>query len=230
MAWAVQMEYGAPRRPDFKWDDRPETLALFGFSHGRVVDDLSMLPTRATQKDKKKLCDVFPMPGLNAVSAKFKSIVEEFEPDTHQFFPISLNAKDGTPYEEEYFIFNACQRFDAILPDQSKSLHWSEKKAGEWKGMPFLNGTASDLVLSRPAIGDHHLWVSRLILGGHVFFSDPLKARMEKEKVRYVLYDKAEEVDRDLDLIQQIRPTKDWLVGNQRHWVEQNFPEWLHAE
>lgn len=84
-------------------------------------------------------------------------------------------------------------------------------------------------MLSRPAIGDRHLRVSRLILGGQVFFSDALKARMEKEKVRYVLYEKAEEVDRDLDLSQQIRPTRDWLIGNRRGWVEQNFPEWLHA-
>jgi hypothetical protein len=35
----------------------------------------------------KKVPDVFPMPGCNAVNQRFKDLVEEFEPGVHQFFP-----------------------------------------------------------------------------------------------------------------------------------------------
>ena len=230
MAFVAHIEYGALRRPNFEWDDEPKPMAMWMLGTGVPLEDLSLVPRRATQTDKKKLCDVFPMPGLNAVSERFKTIVEEYEPGVHQFIPISLKAKDGTPYDEPYYIFNACQTIACVLADVSPRQSWVVKKAGRRKGMPFVNGPDSDLVLSKPAIDGHHVWTGELIKGGTVFFSDVLEARMEKEKIRYLYYRKAEEIDRPFDAVAQIRPTIDWLLENDPDWVAQKHPEWLELQ
>jgi len=228
MAFSVDLDFNV-RCPQFKWDDKAKDTPMWGLNggQGRPWTDGSRLPTSATQIDKKKLYDVFPMPGLNAVSAKFKAIIEAFDPGVHQFFPITLKAKDGTPYPEEYFIFRACRTLNAVLADESPDLQWSKKQGRGFEGMPFVGGSGEKTVVSKAAIGDCPVWSSDLVWQGRLFFSNSLKKEMDKQKVRYVDYRVAEEVDRPFVLEEQIRPTIDWLLANKPDWVRERHPEWL---
>jgi hypothetical protein len=134
MVWFVQLPYSFPV-PKFNWDDEPVPMATFGFSAGKRWTEEEVrtyIPTSATQKDTKKMCDIFSMPNINAVSERFKAIVEEFEPGVHQFIPIQLKRKDGTPYEEQYYVFNACKMISAILAEESElpTTGWGRQGGG----------------------------------------------------------------------------------------------------
>ena len=147
MAHVVKIGF-SDRMPAFEWDEEPEPMASFGFSFGRRIDDLSIFPKSATQKDTKKICDVFSMPALNCVNGRFRDLVEEFEPGVHQFIPISLKRKDGTPIEGEYFIFNCCQLLGAVLVNETKCGEWRKVVAGPDEDVIVVNdgGGGTDLL------------------------------------------------------------------------------------
>ena len=210
MAHVVKIGF-SDRMPAFEWDEEPEPMASFGFSFGRRIDDLSIFPKSATQKDTKKICDVFSMPALNCVNARFRDLVEEFEPGVHQFIPISLKRKDGTPIEGEYFIFNCCQLLGAVLVNETKCGEWRKVVAGPNEGQPYYDIPPHDLVLSRPAIGGKHIWVSAVANPGNPFFSDELVERMEQEKIRYVtINSKNEEIEKPWIPEDNIAPRIAW--------------------
>jgi hypothetical protein len=55
--------------------------------------------------------------GGATVSQRFKDAVEAIEPGVHQFFPVELLHKDGTPYGEPLYYWNITSAIDAIRPD-----------------------------------------------------------------------------------------------------------------
>ena len=109
-----------PNEPAFKRDDGRGFLIGCRFS-GTILPNLT-----ARQKDTKKLCDAFHIIGMICVSLKVRDIIESLEPNAHQFFPIALEAKDGTLHPVEYYIFNPCAVIDAYL-DVADAPHWSER-------------------------------------------------------------------------------------------------------
>ncbi len=54
--------------------------------------------------------------GGATVSDSFKTIVEAIEPDVHQFEPVEILRKDGTPFEGQYWYFVIATAIDAINP------------------------------------------------------------------------------------------------------------------
>ncbi len=55
--------------------------------------------------------------GGGAVSQRFRDAVEAIEPGVHQFFPVELLHRDGTPYGEPLYYWNITTAIDAIRPD-----------------------------------------------------------------------------------------------------------------
>lgn len=213
MAYSVSV--GISTRPaEFEWEDGPKKILYAGLGMGRPLDDVSGLPTTAIQTDKKNICDVFTIENIVVVSKKFRSIIEEFEPDVHQFFPIFLKENDGTSYDEEYFIFNICQSFCAILVDQSDVHPWSTVQYGPTTGMPYLTGSDDGLVLSRPKIAGRHVWKNWLVCMGLPFFSDELAERMNEEKIRYIDLRRNDEVDEPWNAEENIAPWLEWHRAN----------------
>ncbi|WP_298822633.1 DUF1629 domain-containing protein [uncultured Roseibium sp.] len=169
--------------PLFEFDDAPENILRFGLSLGLPIGP-GRLPTRAHETiGRKSLPDIFPMPGLNAVSRKFREIVEEFEPRVHQFFPLDLFYKNGQPVEDEYFIFNCTISLDSIIVDQS-DIYWL--KLDSPNEYPRLRiGWRDRLVLSRAAIASHHLWCGARIRHTGILVSDEFHARLKQSKFKY---------------------------------------------
>ena len=236
MVWTMDMEF-TPRAPHFEFDDAPTSMAMWGFSFGGGTrwDDPSRLPTSATQTDTKKLADVFSMPGLNAVSSRYKAIVEELEPGIHQFFPLALKARDGISYKEDYFIFKACQWRECVLL-AGEDVGWGEIRSDDEFGRPFPAQFRNRLRVSQPATEGLHLWTSKFV-SSKLFVSDALHRRLVKEKLRYLHFEAAEESDKMWVAENEIKPMLEWWDSHSKEhvlsmapdWIARHQPRWLHS-
>lgn len=120
MVYQVGLPYQAHTNAYFEWDSVPRHVEYFGLSTNRA---LTALPSEATRQHGKQTPDVFPMPGLNAVNARFRELVEKFEPGKHFFHPIVLKEKDGSKIEGEFYIFCARVSLDCVLTIRS-GIEW----------------------------------------------------------------------------------------------------------
>lgn len=131
------------------------------------------IPTKMMWSSKKhRPYDVFKQRGLILVSQEFKEIVERFEPDTHQFFPIEVVYKDGFHARQMYF-FNICARVDTMsrAHTTAKMLH----------GISW-DFTSGEFVFSKDQIGSRKVWIDKHVIHG-LFFSNDIKDEIEKEKL-----------------------------------------------
>jgi hypothetical protein len=226
-----------PGNPHFDFENEPKgPPLLWGFSSGIRFTETWRLPTSARQKDYKKLKPIFPLPGLNAVNETFRLIVEEFEPGVHQFFPIQLKRKGGTPYEDKYYIFNACQSFDCRIV-AGRAVTWGESAVSE--GRRYIINIGGPLQVSRPRIAGRHMWVNDLIHSGRMCASDALFAKLAESGFKSLYPIHYEEIDMVWKADEQIPEIMLWFdehqsselvrfrIQHRRDWVEENRPQWL---
>ncbi|CTQ72982.1 imm11 family protein [Roseibium alexandrii] len=232
MAYFLELvSYQRHAIPYFTWDDEEECRKFgskaFGFSSGFWVDPQAV-PKSAYQERDKRVPDVFPMPGCNAVNQRFKDLVEEFEPGVHQFFPIELRNKAGDPLADNYYVFNCMVSVDTVLVKES-GLQW---EIDEPSGQSFLDILTfkHDMVLSRPAIGGRHLWQGlylQPISSGGVFCSDAFQKELKKRKIRFLDQKHCAEVDDEWKPEDNIQPILDWEA---EHGLHEGHRSWKRAQ
>lgn len=138
-------------------------------NQGRPLD-AAFMPTRMrVNGPKRKLVDTLPTYGALLVDQRFKDAVEALEPGVHQFFPIALEWKDGTPTGSRYW-FNPCNRLDAI--DRERSTKPFRNKV--------MQSGPGEIVFNRSRIGGCHVWKDKFVSGNRPFLTDTLKARLDE--------------------------------------------------
>lgn len=241
MAWKIDFDY-VSAQPDFDFDPAPDGTTPWGFGWGwgrgsRVAE--AQVPQSARQKDNNRLVDVFPLPGFSCVNKRFRDVVESFEPNTHQFFPITLRSKKGVTYDEPYFLINVCQTFDSIMVGNSNT-EWRVRLAGGLEGMPYVSRPNPPRLISRPTIAGRHLWRNYWIYEGDIMVSDDLRDALLREKIiRLKLKEPRaqyyEEVDSYFTYQEQAPAMLDWMETNRpsvmfdQHldWIKTYTPHWL---
>jgi hypothetical protein len=232
MAYFLEIVRQSWSVPYFDWDEIGDEYTkfgsiAFGLSHGFWIDPRSV-PKSAYQERDKRVPDVFPMPGCNAVNQRFKDLVEEFEPGVHQFIPIALRNKAGEPLADNYYVFNCMVSVDTVLVKES-GVQW---EIDEPSGQPFtkIKSFKHDMVLSRPEIGDRHLWQGlylQPIGSGGVFCSDAFQKELMKRKIRFLDQKHCAEVDDEWKPEDNIQPILDWEAVNGLH---EGHRSWKRAQ
>ena len=189
---------------------------FFGWRGSEPVTDTSTIPTQARQLDKKKVADFFVEDQVVIVSQKFKDCVEAVEPDTHQFFPIELQNKDGVPYEAKYFVLHVTQHVPCF--DRFETDMFAANKSR--KGRPYFTASFAGAggVICMQAVGKRQMFSGDDLSGVALLVSDQLHAKFEKAKLFGDAFDGS--TVREID--------KDWILEEQRpEWVEwvKNHPE-----
>ena len=110
--------------------------------------------------------------GMMLVNARFKDIIERFEPGLHQFLPLTLLWKDDTVAQDMYF-FNICSRLDTVDRIATTAEFGSEIM---WRPE---TGT---IVFSPAQMGNHHIWIDKHIYYGW-FVSDQLHDALVGAKI-----------------------------------------------
>lgn len=129
---------------------------------------------------------------------RLKRIIEELEPDKHQFVPRDLRQPDKvTPWLEPYWYWHNNNYIDAIVPDigdgdpqRSKGIFWNSAKGYLCDKHGRLINPSSPTsqqwpVLSRSAVENVHAWKENGFAfrsgNGLRFHSDMLVARMREQ-------------------------------------------------
>jgi hypothetical protein len=145
------------------------------------------VPRRAFQVSPHKTTPDFVQisGGARAVCDEFRAMVEALEPGVHQFFPVELLRKDGSPVilGREWFLLNICNRVDAVVVERS-NIYWEEKPGGRRVMHPRRQPPG--LVLRRSAIAGRHLWRGLTHLRVNEFWSDALMREVQRAKLRKV--------------------------------------------
>jgi hypothetical protein len=149
------------------------------------------MPTKIKRIDPNRepvpLLDVERWPSEYLVNQTFKDILEDLEPDTHQFFPMEIFQNDEMI--AIYYLLNVCNRLDTYHPE----LTYPRNPRGFWKpvkGEPMSN------VFSTEAIGNHHAWIDKFAGSGGsgLFMSDTLVAHLQAAGLTGLSYFQHEEV------------------------------------
>lgn len=133
---------------------------------------------------KRPIPDIYDPYGL-LVSAKFKDVVERFEPNLHQFFPIELVWTDGR-HAADRFWFVPCARLDTV--DRTKTTF-------EFRNVWFLDGSKKELVFNRSQIGNHHVWIDKFIVMPTPAISEALTSALDAAGVTGAHYQHFPETD-----------------------------------
>ncbi|WP_432283704.1 hypothetical protein SLT36_17610 [Aminobacter sp. BA135] len=151
---------------------------------GRPIEATYLPTTIELSGPKRQIPDLYNAYAL-LVSAKVKHVIERFEPDAHQFFPIELVWEDGN-HAAERFWFVPCNRLDTV--DRAKTTF-------EFRNVWFLDGSKKELVFNRSQIGAHHVWIDKFIVMPTPAISEVLKASLEAAGVTGAHYQPFPETD-----------------------------------
>lgn len=134
---------------DLTQDDGAKIRSI-SVNMGRALD-VEFAPSRVQiGGPKRALADLYHGFAF-FVDSKFKSVLEDLEPNIHQFIPIEFVWSDGT-HASNKFWFVPCNRIDSL--DRKKTT------------IPFGNtiwkmSRGGEMVFSRSQIGGRHAWVDK---------------------------------------------------------------------
>ncbi|WP_428529697.1 imm11 family protein [Roseibium sp.] len=142
--------------------------------------------------------------------------------------PIDLRNKAGEPLTENHYVFNCMVSVDTVLVNQS-GVQW---EIDEPSGQPFtrIKSFKHDMVLSRPAIGDRHLWQGlylQPVSSGGVFCSDAFQKELKKRKIRFLDQTQCGEMDSNWEPEDNIQPILDWEAA---HGLHEGHRSWKRAK
>lgn len=184
MAFRVKTSQLNQYHPTFEFEGgSPSFFKYPGALNEGVAVNPDDVPKKAVELSKfKKLPDVIQMPDCWAVCDTFRRIVEEFEPNIHQFFPIALlrGQKDAPP--EVYYLLNIRQCVDAIIPEES-DVYWS-KSTISGETTPVFNKVHPRISVRKGDIESIHLWRGHRYFRFHVFVSNLLFEAFQKLKIK----------------------------------------------
>lgn len=205
MAWWFARSYSYAG-PGFDWLDENAVeekrgLVGSGLSLSRPLSE-NNVPKSARyrqQYPKPPSPDVFFVDSSVACTARFKDLVEQFEPGLHLFVPIELQYDDGRVMEGEYFFFNCNVDIDCVLTDTKDEWFYTNRR-GEISPMLGLiqKLTPLEISLSKPQIEGRHLWTGGPLGWNQLFVSDAFCKAFRKGRFREVdIRRECHEVDRE---------------------------------
>ena len=102
-----------------------------------------------------------------------RAVIEQFEPDVHQFFPVDVVGKNGDLLSKHY-LFIVCNRLDSI---DRESMPY-ELIGARWNGAGPLNV----IIFNRRQIGGAHVWIDKYV-GNNLLVSNALAGALKKAKL-----------------------------------------------
>ncbi len=131
------------------------------------------VPKAILWKSRRKLLD-YENACKKTVSAQFRALIEEIEPEVHQFEPIRFVAKDGAFLEDRWF-WQICNRIDGMHADLTNMVF----SIRVWNPPP--KPEVARPVYDLMKIGQAHFWHDMHTKG--TFVSDFAKKRIDEAKI-----------------------------------------------
>ncbi len=153
------------------------------------------VPTRIQLESRPKQFPPFVRghAAMWGVREDVRSLIESFEPGTHQFIEVELSDGRGHRADQKYFYLNILQYFEAILIERSPGIELLPKATvqGVNNDIPIYTNCIvkkkEGMVASSQKICNRHLWRSWLVPHCSIFCSDELWHALREAKVTRLL-------------------------------------------
>lgn len=123
------------------------------------------VPNRARWSSRSAPVDYVTLRGSSCISPRMKAIIEQFEPDAHQFFPLTVVNKTGDVIAERW-LWVVCNRIDSVDRERTNLFL---KHGMTWRA----DGVEKPkLVFSLAQIGRCHFWRDKHLDSGNLICSD----------------------------------------------------------
>jgi hypothetical protein len=140
-----------------------------------------VMPRRLRLLRGKKMYDFLSLQGAGfMVSSRFKDAVEELDPGRHQFFPVTVEDKNGAVVPGEFFLFNIVGRIDSIIEERSNLEPVGRGLIDNWGYTPKVGPWRC--ALDERVIDRRAGWVEERY-GGRWFISDRLADLLRARKM-----------------------------------------------
>ena len=136
---------------------------------GRPVKPESV-PTAMTFPGNRKTQDLEAM-FVYTVSERLKDLIEEIEPGTHQFLPVTIVKKKSGEFLESRWFWQVCNRIDSVLDGEPG---WFLQN-GVWQ-----RPSGSRPVFDLAKIGEKHFWRDKHLIC-EIMMSEFALARLNEE-------------------------------------------------
>ena len=142
---------------------------------------------------RAKLLDVNAQTGsLDLVCQTFKDIVEEFEPDVHQFFPMTYYNSKGTEVIGEGYFMVICQRISTLhetlcVPPLDERGRYKSTSVEESPDYQKRDKSLDRKMYSTSKIGGRHMWRD-IKNAGPFMFSNALGERLIAANLSGLVY------------------------------------------
>ena len=120
---------------------------------------------------------------LIAVDVQLMALIEEIEPDVHDFWAIKITMPNGEVYPRQYYCLRIGNHFDSFLPDQSDEGAWTGEN-GFYHIFSFTKKHCANLAMSKEINGSAHLWREVRLGTPDIYFSDALAAKIKESGLR----------------------------------------------
>lgn len=169
---------GDPRRIKVEGPETEETLRAIThhYKHQynagfRIAKE--HVPTLWEWESSRPVPDYYTPHGFPCVTSRFKDMVERFEPDVHQFFPISVVNKAGDEIAQRW-LWVVCNRIDGVDREHTTFVL---KKGALWMSSWMENGKRvripdAKLYHSKTQTAGYHFWRDKHLRGGGIYASD----------------------------------------------------------
>lgn len=122
---------------------------------------------------KRKVPDYYTPQVFPCVSSRFKDVVERFEPDVHQFFPVTVVNKAKEKIAERW-LWVVCNRIDGVDREHTtfvlkKGVQWMSSWREEGKRVRIPD---AKLYHSKKQTEGYHFWRDKYLMGGGIYASD----------------------------------------------------------
>lgn len=130
--------------------------------------------------------------GLLGVDQALKEIIEQFEPNIHQFSPIKINTPRGKEYHKQYYAMVISQFHDSFSPADSDEGSWEDKSYDAYWGERIKSFNVSipkkqnynGLALKKNTFGVSHLWREESLKDPDIYLSDELVSEIKRQCLR----------------------------------------------
>lgn len=90
------------------------SMSKINFTQGYKFPFLDEIFELFTSVDERELCAILNSEIGIIVSREIVDLIEDIEPNTHQYFPVQIRCSGGELVEDKYFALNICTQLDAL--------------------------------------------------------------------------------------------------------------------
>jgi len=167
------------------WLERRAAISGIWMNGGSLLNAKEMPTALRLEREPKNMPDVFFSDGGVTVCSKaMRELIEQLDPELHQFIPISVIHKNGETDESDYFITNVHLTFDVIDDAKTKATKMSGPVLGQPKrNLRLLNVglvKANDVAVFLKLLPKANLWREKAYPGIYMMSDalfDPIKER-----------------------------------------------------